>query len=243
VVNFPFWLVIGDDCSTDGSREIIKRYASMYPDIVKPIYHEKNLGIYENYQRTFAECRKAEYIATLDPDDYYLALNKLQSHVDILDKYPDLSACFSNTRIEYVGVPDKKPHHILPPERKRQIFGIRDLLGGNFIANCSIIYRGTAFRGIPEWYPAECRCLDWATHIDVASRGNIFYYPQVMSIYRFLPTSDWSGRGELGRLKESIKALEAIDEHYEYLYHDVCEATLAKWRKQCVKLSALTGSR
>ncbi len=243
VANFPFWLVIGEDCSTDGSRDLIKKYAAMYPDIIKPIYHEKNVGIRENYQRTFAKCMEAEYVATLDADDYYLALNKLQSHVDILEKYPDLVGCFSNTRIEYIDAPEMKPHHILPPERKRQIFGIKDLLGGNFIANCSIVYRGSAFQGIPKWYPDGLSCLDWATHIDMATRGNIFYYPQVMSAYRFLSTSDWSGRGEMGRLKASIKALEAIDEHFDYLFHDTCEATLAKWRKQCAKLSADTGSK
>jgi glycosyltransferase involved in cell wall biosynthesis len=237
---FPFWLVIGEDCSTDGTRDIIQKYEAMFPNIVKPIYHERNVGIYENYQRTFAKCREAEYIATLDPDDYYVATNKLQSHVDILEQYPDLSACFSNTKIEYVGVPERKPHYIMPPERKRQIFGVRDILRGNFIANCSIVYRGTAFRGIPEWYPKERRCLDWVTHIDVATRGNIFYFPQVMSVYRFLSGSDWSGRGELRRLQESIKALEVIDEHYEFLLHEVCEKTLTKWRAKCEKLSRAT---
>lgn len=243
VANFPFWLVIGEDCSTDGSREMVQKYATLYPEIVKPIYHEQNVGIYENYQRTFAVCREAEYIATLDPDDCYLALNKLQSHVDILEKYPDLSACFSNTRIDYVDVPDKKSHYIMPQERQRQIFGVKDLLKGNFIGNCSILYRGSAFRGIPEWYPKDRRCLDWATHIDVATRGNIFYYPQVMNLYRYLSTSDWSGRGEIGRLKESIKCLEVIDEHYEYLFHDVCEETLTKWRNRCARLCADTVSK
>lgn len=240
VTDFPIWLVIGEDGSTDGSRELVQKYATMYPEVVKPIYHEKNRGIYNNYQDTFTVCRQAEYVACLDPDDYYLALNKLQTHVDILEKYPELVGCFSNTRMDYVDLPERKSHYIMPQERGRQIFGIKDLLGGNFIANCSIVYRGSAFRGIPEWYPKERRCLDWVTHIDVATRGNIFYFPQVMSVYRVLKDGDWSGRGEIGQLKESIKCLEVIDEHYEYLYHDTCEETLNTWRKKCARLCAAT---
>ena len=39
---FPFEIVINDDCSTDGSTEIIMEYAEKYPDIIVPVYHAEN---------------------------------------------------------------------------------------------------------------------------------------------------------------------------------------------------------
>ena len=33
--DFPFELVIADDCSTDGTREVIRRYWQRYPDRIR----------------------------------------------------------------------------------------------------------------------------------------------------------------------------------------------------------------
>ena len=40
--NFPIELIIGEDCSTDGTREIIFDYQQKYPDIIRVITSEKN---------------------------------------------------------------------------------------------------------------------------------------------------------------------------------------------------------
>ena len=39
----PKEIIIVDDCSTDNSRNIIEKFASQYPYIIKPIYNENNL--------------------------------------------------------------------------------------------------------------------------------------------------------------------------------------------------------
>ena len=42
--NFKIELIIADDASTDQTQEIIKKYYKSYPDIIKPILREKNIG-------------------------------------------------------------------------------------------------------------------------------------------------------------------------------------------------------
>ena len=49
--NFAFEVLIHDDCSTDGTTEIIKEYELMYPDIIKPIYDKNTANIILNGEK------------------------------------------------------------------------------------------------------------------------------------------------------------------------------------------------
>ena len=70
----PFEIVIIDDASQDGSRGIIQSYASQYPDLIFPVFNEKNIGI--------ARCRNkalslitGDLVTFLDGDDFFYSLN------------------------------------------------------------------------------------------------------------------------------------------------------------------------
>jgi len=85
--DFDFEIVVGDDCSTDSTPSIVAEFAQRYPDIVRPMLHEKNLGADKNYFFVH-EMAAGEYIAHVDGDDYALP-GKLQAQADYLDKHPD----------------------------------------------------------------------------------------------------------------------------------------------------------
>jgi glycosyltransferase involved in cell wall biosynthesis len=78
--DFPIELVIGEDCSTDGTREIVEQFAARYPDVIRPILHEKNVGMHRNGQAVLEACN-GEYLAFLEGDDYWTNPAKLQSQV------------------------------------------------------------------------------------------------------------------------------------------------------------------
>lgn len=95
--NFDFEVIVGEDSSTDNTRTIVKEYADKYPDIVKPIYHEKNVGGEKNYFIVHAQA-KGDYICVIDGDDFALP-DKLQMQADFMDKTLDCNICFHRVKI------------------------------------------------------------------------------------------------------------------------------------------------
>lgn len=100
-------ILIHDDCSTDGTTEIVKEYAAKYPDLIFPLYEEENqyskgkagkIDLY-NYERA-----KGKYIAYCEGDDYWTEPLKLQRQVDFLESHPDYSVTFH--RCKHVNVSD-----------------------------------------------------------------------------------------------------------------------------------------
>lgn len=86
-VNCDFEVIVGDDFSTDGTREVLRELKNMYPDRLSLILHEKNIGPINNYFSVHNLAR-GEYVAHLDGDDYALP-GKLQVLHDYLDEYSD----------------------------------------------------------------------------------------------------------------------------------------------------------
>lgn len=87
---FPFEVVVGDDGSNDGERELLKQLQEKYPEHLKLIFNDKNMMVTRNYVNAIQESR-GKYIATLDGDDYYIAKDALVKLVDVLEKNADVS--------------------------------------------------------------------------------------------------------------------------------------------------------
>jgi glycosyltransferase involved in cell wall biosynthesis len=95
---FDLEVIVGEDCSTDGTRAIVQEFAERYPGIVKPIYQEKNIrgGVY-NFL-TVHRAAQGQYVAHIDGDDYALP-GKLQAQVDVLDSKLGCTAVWH--RVDY----------------------------------------------------------------------------------------------------------------------------------------------
>src|ERR1700683_2854968 len=91
-VNFDYEIIIGDDCSTDGTRSLITEFQRLRPDRIKAILRDRNIGANRNVAGVAAASR-GQYAAFLEGDDYWTATDKLQKQVDFLDAHPDRSIC------------------------------------------------------------------------------------------------------------------------------------------------------
>ena len=96
-VNFPIEFIIAEDCSTDKTRNIVLDYANRYPEQIKVITSEGNVGAEANERRALLAAR-GKYIAFCEGDDYWTDPLKLQKQVDFLENNPEYSACFHRFR-------------------------------------------------------------------------------------------------------------------------------------------------
>ncbi len=92
---FPFELVIGEDCSTDGTRRVALEYQRKHPQIIHLLPSEKNLGLMVNAYRTDKACR-GKYIAYCEGDDFWQRTDKLQLQVDFLESHPEVGLVHSD---------------------------------------------------------------------------------------------------------------------------------------------------
>jgi len=97
-VDFDYEIVIGEDCSTDGTREILLEYAEQYPEKFKLLLHDKNIGIVDNMLTTFKAC-SGKYVAMLEGDDAWGDTTKLQKQVDFLEENPKYVVAYHNIEL------------------------------------------------------------------------------------------------------------------------------------------------
>ncbi len=224
--DFAWELVVGDDCSTDRTPEIVRSYADRYPERIRVLKSGRNRGLVGNFLGTFRECR-GEYVALLDGDDYWTSPSKLQRQAAFLDGHPECTICFHDVA---VLLPDGNlctENYTSPAQKK--ISGVEDLFETNFIATCSAMLRRRAVAEIPSWY-ASCRWEDWPLYILYAERGKIGYLNEVMAVYRNHGRGLWSGLDPVTQLEAVIGFLEDVDGRLEHRYRLPIEASLSKYR-------------
>ncbi|KQM44712.1 GNAT family N-acetyltransferase [Chryseobacterium sp. Leaf201] len=177
---FNYDIVIGEDCSTDHSREILLNYQKLYPGKFKLLLHDKNIGAANNQEQTYKNCT-GKYIAVCEGDDYWTDPLKLQKQVDFLEGNNDYSMCFHN--VEKIDIEGKiLDIPITESETAEKAYTIEDLAEGNFIHTASVIFRKN-FEALPSWIISS-PAGDYPIHMINASYGLIKYFPEKMGAYR-----------------------------------------------------------
>ena len=228
-VDFDFEVVIGEDCSTDGTREIVREYATEHPHRVRALLNERNLGMNRNFVATLQQAR-GEFVALLDGDDYWTTVDKLQRQVDFLRSHPQCSICFHNVSVVYEHG-DREPHpfHLRNPDRPithhvpKPVSTIADLAGGNFLQTCSVMFRAGLYGELPSWF-LEMPTFDWPLHLLNASHGQIGYIDEIMGAYRVHAAGFWSMNMALYRTIEDVESMirgyRLVDAYTGGRFHD-----------------------
>ncbi len=181
VTNFPYQLVIGEDCSTDATRKICETYASKHPDKIKVLPAlAKNIGLIQNYLRTIKSC-DGDYIAICDGDDYWTDTQKLQKQVDYVRNNPECKIVYTNhTRLYADGRTQTDATFFKSPKST-----FEDLIQNNFIPSVTVLFKNDQnSKSLPDWilkYPYG----DWPTYLwTLRDGGTIGYINEDTATYR-----------------------------------------------------------
>lgn len=93
--DFELEVVIGEDCSTDGTWQICKEYEVHYPDNVRLLPNTHNLGIMSNFARTYCSC-SGDYLSVIAGDDFYCDNRALEKQIQYLVQHPSVGVMGAN---------------------------------------------------------------------------------------------------------------------------------------------------
>jgi glycosyltransferase involved in cell wall biosynthesis len=218
--NFEYEIIVGEDYSTDGTRQILLRMQEEHPGKICMLDAGRNLGMIQNYIRTFEACR-GEYVALLDGDDYWCDENKLQRQVDFLDQNPEYSISFHAVRWTYEdhSLPDK----VVRPKRGAGPYDLSDLLVSMFVTTCSAVVRRSAVGEFPGWIQVV-KTMDYPIMVLAAGNGKIGYIDDVMAIYRVHSGGLWTSMNMIDRLITNLVLLENANPHFSLRYDNIVQS-------------------
>lgn len=224
-VDFEYEIIIGEDCSIDRTRDLVRGFANQHKDKIRLILPPKNLGfsgnkIFEQQLRAV----KGNYIAVLDGDDYWESPSKLQKQVDFMERHPDCAMCFHAVKVVYEG--DTQASWISGGAKR--ISKMEDLLEANFMHTCSVMLRKESLTNVPGWcFTSEIG--DWELFLIAAQHGDIGYIDEVMAVYRKHEDGVYTGSDIIQRIQSRIRMYNNLIYYLEPRHKRTISAILSKY--------------
>ncbi len=217
--DFSIELLIGEDCSSDGTREIARSYERLHPATVRVISDSHNVGMHDNHLRLLRQCR-GEFIAYCEGDDYWTDSEKLARQVEYLRQHADAGAVHSNyfhlihvagawrTRVAFRGQAQLQ-------HRSGRIY--EAMLQANRIQTCTLMCRGKLVEEYIQSGLAERGYLveDWPLCLYLARVSSIGFVAEPLAAYRRTPGSMMNA-GDLARLRYCLDAIRMVEEFCDF---------------------------
>lgn len=199
--NFPIKLLIGEDSSTDRTKEICEEISEKYKNKIELFSHNKNKGPNENAIYIYNKCLQsgAKYIALCEGDDYWTDPLKLQKQVDFLEANCDYFFVSSNSET-------KMNNNSVITSVEGEL-GLEDFITGNKLGRqtAAFLFRNTELNEFLEylkqydWPFADLALIMWCL-----KHGRGMVLEDSMVFYRKHDLGLWSSANEEERAKNFI---------------------------------------
>lgn len=217
--DFPFEIVIGEDCSADTTARIIKSYAAKHPLIIKAKFNRKNKGMIPNFRKTLQACN-GKYIALCEGDDYWTDLYKLQKQVDFLEQHPDYFLCAhrANKLFEETSEFSDDQHEFFVANSNREI-SIDDFLDPFILKTSTVLFRNIFdFAKVPEK-----GFKDIFLFALVLDKGKGICLNDIMSVYRIHKGGIWSMKKEIELHKSNSETVYYMKRFFKAAHNSVSD--------------------
>lgn len=208
-MNFEYEVLIGEDCSTDNTRQVLKLLEPSLPNCFHIFYREKNLGMNENAEDLLRRTR-GDYFTLVEGDDYWIYENKLQNQIDFLDNNPSYLACAHNVEVvDELSHPTGEEY----PECKKNVYSIKEFGYGILPGQTgSIVYRNYYVYDIIDTSLLREKSVvgDRKVVYTVACQGDIYCFQKKWGAYRHIT----NGGSSFSATHKHTKEDELIDIAY-----------------------------
>lgn len=209
---FQYEVVVGEDCSTDRTRQILVEMQARNPERLRLLLYPKNLGLMgkKNMAEVLANCT-GEYVVFLEGDDYWISRQKLQKQVDYMEGHPECAGCFHDVLVKPMSGKESQCSHGFPPGFEQG--GPAELLKYGFPHMMSLMFRRSLLPGFPDWF-YKLGMGDWSLNLLISEKGPLGYLRgEALSTYRVHNTSFWLTQPLLARTRQEIEAFRTFEDH------------------------------
>ncbi len=184
--DFPVVACVLDDCSTDGTADIVRRYEAQYPDLIKGFYFEENQFSKgkSTLEALIPWLDKVKYIAPCEGDDYWTDPLKLQKQVDFMESHADCSMCFHNAIKHWE---DGSHPDTLFSQVEDKIYSANEIIQNWIIPTASTLFRSVNFVHKETFVFLRNPHIiyhDIVLFLSCAVHGKVYGLSNIMSVYR-----------------------------------------------------------
>lgn len=186
--SFGIEILVADDCSTDGTREILLEYKKKYGDRIKLHLREKNLGATKNFYNMWMKAA-GKYIAELEGDDYWTDEYKLEKQAGYLESHPKCMGVFH--KCHFVGEYGDKLHlEYKSMYDSKKYYSIKDLQKGTLPGHTAAFMYRNILKGSEGkynfFYHTHNLVGDQTLYCILLSEGYLGYIDEDMSAKRIV---------------------------------------------------------
>jgi len=228
-IDVDFDILIHDDCSNDGTYQLLLDYQNKHPKKIKIIRQESRRFLVEGFNMMICNYVvphiDSKYVAYCDGDDYWIDNAKLQKQFDFMESNPNYSMCFHSAY-------QLRPNDDLSSKwfiKDEGDIGLKDLINENPgipVATSSLFVKSGVFKNFSDWRKAYS-IEDLPLYMTAAIEGKIHRLKDIMCVYRQFSIGSWSSQNKnnierlISHQENLIKGIKLFDEKTNHTYNSL----------------------